>query len=263
MPGTVKEWRTDAGSRNVRLRSALFDADLTHEELAARLGVDPKSVERWVNTGRTPYPRHAHAAAKVLRADAFYLWPQLGERTGAKAAPRDEVVACYASRGAVPMRLWREVLAGAEDSIDISVGCGLFLLDAVADLVPLLAERAAAGVRVWIALPDAVGFTSPAQAARAVLAQEEFSALLAESGVRLATHDGVTNDVVRGDDDLLVTTQVDGCTAAASPVLHLRRLGTAPLSGLYLTGLEHVFGTAAPMRMPRQTVSAVVAGVSL
>ncbi|WP_411143452.1 XRE family transcriptional regulator [Streptomyces sp. x-80] len=243
-------------TRNARLRAALLDANMTHEELAGRLGVDPKSVERWVNTaGRTPYPRHAHAAAKALRADVFYLWPQMEARTAAKAAPRDEVVACYASRGAVPVPLWRETLARAEESIDISVSCGLFLLDAVADLVPLLAERATAGARVRIALPDPASFTSPALAARAVLAQESFAPLLSVPGVRLATHDGVTNEVVRGDDDLLATARVDGCPPAASPVLHLRRLGDAPLAGIYLTGLEHVFDAAVPQRAPRQTAA--------
>lgn len=238
-------------NKNVRLRAALLDANLTHEALASSMGIDAKSVERWVNTGRTPYPRHAHAAAKILGVDAFYLWPALEDRTAAKAAPRDEVVACYVSRGAVPMTLWRDVLAGASAAIDISVACGLFLLDAVPDLIELLAERASAGVRVRIALPDSASFSHPSLAARSVLAEEAFAPLLRAPGVRLATHDGVTNDVVHADDDLLVTTRVDGCPAAASPVLHLRRLGSAPLSGIYFTGVEHVFDTAAPKRAPQ------------
>ncbi|MEV4093607.1 helix-turn-helix domain-containing protein [Streptosporangium saharense] len=39
---------------NERLRSALVTAGITVRQLAEEVGVDPKTVERWVSTGRTP-----------------------------------------------------------------------------------------------------------------------------------------------------------------------------------------------------------------
>lgn len=40
---------------NERLRAALLERGLTLDEPADSIDVDPKTVERWVTTGRTPY----------------------------------------------------------------------------------------------------------------------------------------------------------------------------------------------------------------
>ena len=39
---------------NDRLRDVLMSKGLTPEEVAERLAVDPKTVERWITAGRTP-----------------------------------------------------------------------------------------------------------------------------------------------------------------------------------------------------------------
>src|SRR5690606_29584996 len=57
-----------------RLRSALLEKGVTPADLAAAVGVDPKSVERWIG-GRTPYRRHRYAVAAHLGVDEAYLWP--------------------------------------------------------------------------------------------------------------------------------------------------------------------------------------------
>ncbi|UNO40478.1 helix-turn-helix transcriptional regulator [Streptomyces sp. MST-110588] len=63
---------------NPYLRAALIEAGLTYEELADRLHIAPKTVERWVNEpGRRPYARHAHAVAQTLGCDVWNLWPAL------------------------------------------------------------------------------------------------------------------------------------------------------------------------------------------
>ena len=38
---------------NDRLRDVLLGKGLTPEDMAERLGVDPKTVERWITVGRT------------------------------------------------------------------------------------------------------------------------------------------------------------------------------------------------------------------
>jgi hypothetical protein len=56
---------------NDRIRNALLHNRLTPRAVAQRLGVDPKTAERWVTQGRAPYPRHRHAiAATVLNRKA-------------------------------------------------------------------------------------------------------------------------------------------------------------------------------------------------
>jgi transcriptional regulator with XRE-family HTH domain len=59
---------------NHHLKDALTTAGLTLEEFADTIGVDPKTVQRWVN-GRTPYPRHRETIARALDLTEHQLWP--------------------------------------------------------------------------------------------------------------------------------------------------------------------------------------------
>ncbi|MFI9610857.1 helix-turn-helix domain-containing protein [Streptomyces sp. NPDC052023] len=226
---------------NERLRAAMVAANVTIEGLADHLGIDPKSVDRWLNTDRTPHARNAEAAAKYLRADAYHLWPRLGERHRSAPSAQDEVVACYPMRSTVPYGLWRSTLAGATTVIDLAVSHLLFLAEAVWDLPTLLADKASVGVRVRLVTPE-----DPAGPVTGL--GDVFPSLLTVPGLRLSTHPGLRADVMRADDELLVTTPIDGLTPALAPVLHLRRLGPAPMVGGYLATLDHLFATATPTR---------------
>ncbi|MDT0268315.1 helix-turn-helix transcriptional regulator [Streptomyces sp. DSM 44915] len=220
---------------------------MSYADLGERIGVDAKTVERWVSRGTTPYPRHTHAAARALGADREYLWPDRNYRQ--TTGNCDEVLALYPNHGAVPAGLWGDLIASADNLLDIAVSCGLSLLEVVPDLVELVTKRAQVGVRVRIALPEPDAASSPVAAARAALAEESLAPLHQVRGVRLCGHDGLTNEVIRADETALVMPPVDGCTRLSSPVMHLRRLdGASTLVGVYLTGMEHVFATAAPKR---------------
>lgn len=54
---------------NERLREALNRARQTHNDLAEVVGVDPKTVERWVRQNRVPHRRIAERAARALHED--------------------------------------------------------------------------------------------------------------------------------------------------------------------------------------------------
>lgn len=58
---------------NERLRAAMAAGGWTHAALAASTQVDPKSVERWVNLGRTPRRATALLAAETLGEDVHAL----------------------------------------------------------------------------------------------------------------------------------------------------------------------------------------------
>ena len=51
---------------NERLRALLLERGQTPDKLADAVSVDPKTVERWVTKGRTPYRAHRYAVAAFL-----------------------------------------------------------------------------------------------------------------------------------------------------------------------------------------------------
>jgi hypothetical protein len=60
---------------NDRLRDAILRNGLNLDHVSNATGVDPKTVERWITAGRTPYPRHRHTIASMVRETENYLWP--------------------------------------------------------------------------------------------------------------------------------------------------------------------------------------------
>ncbi|NES15731.1 MULTISPECIES: helix-turn-helix transcriptional regulator [Micromonospora] len=65
---------------NDALRVALSDTGHTTESLAERVGVDPKTVGRWLSEGRIPHARHRVSAAEVLGRDVSDIWPDTSRR---------------------------------------------------------------------------------------------------------------------------------------------------------------------------------------
>src|SRR3954452_1718666 len=132
--------RTDNGI----LRRAMADARLRENDVAHSIGVDPKTVQRWL-AGRRPQAQHRWALAELVGRHEYDLWPDLTR------APtiEPEIVAIYPHRAAVPRELWRELLASAQREISVLVYSGLFLAEDV-DLVRLLVDKATAGVTVRI-----------------------------------------------------------------------------------------------------------------
>jgi transcriptional regulator with XRE-family HTH domain len=111
---------------NERLRSCITGARLTIAEVAAQVGVDPKTVERWIILDRVPHRSHRWATASLLGTDEAYLWPELADDRQIQATSTSELVTLYPNRGAVPGALWRSLLDGAADRIDVLVfaaGC--------------------------------------------------------------------------------------------------------------------------------------------
>jgi transcriptional regulator with XRE-family HTH domain len=98
---------------NERLRDAMQSAHITPTELAEELGVDPKTVERWITKSREPYPKHRHAVAARLGERERYLWPFALSGAKAEQVNESELVKFYSHRGAVPSDLWDHLLEQA------------------------------------------------------------------------------------------------------------------------------------------------------
>ena len=117
---------------NERLRAALLEHGLTPAVLGDEIGVDHKTVERWISLGRIPYRRHRYAVAARLAVDEAYLWPDALSREQVTAASDSEVLAIYPHRSDVPDEVWERLFSAAEHEIGILVYAGIFLAEEAA-----------------------------------------------------------------------------------------------------------------------------------
>ncbi|MEU8340287.1 DUF5919 domain-containing protein [Actinomadura geliboluensis] len=238
---------------NDLLRRALADARLTEAGAAARLGVDPKTVHRWV-AGRVPYPRHRTRIASLVGRDETELWPHLAVAEFQVEPPTIDVLATYPHRWAVPRLVWQHLFQGARDEIGILAYAGLFLAEDMG-IMRALAERARNGVSVRILLGDPDGTcvaergsdegVGESMAAKIRNALVHYRALRDVDGVEIRLHDTVLyNSIYRADDDLLINPHAYGIAASQAPVLHLRRAEDGDMASTYLESFARVWVNA-------------------
>ncbi len=123
---------------NEPLRRALLRARLREDDIAARLGVDPKTVRRWL-TGRVPYPHNRAAIAELVGADEADLWPDAGGLLAARTRP-EELGTVYPHRWAVPREAWVRLFESAERDIAVLAYSALFLAEDAGILDPRVCD---------------------------------------------------------------------------------------------------------------------------
>lgn len=244
---------------NDALRRALADARLRDTDVATALGVDPKTVQRWL-AGRVPHPRHRWAVADLVKLDEHELWPDLDGSAGHMCR---EIKASYPHRSAVPHEAWRQLFTNAEREIGILAYAALFLAEDV-ELTHLLADKARTGVTVRLLLADP---NSPqvaergveegigaAVAARVQNAIALFRPLLDTDGVQARQHNTVLyNSIFRADDEMLINPQVHGIAAAYAPVLHLRQSEPLGMFATYTDNFERIWKIARALDVSTAT----------
>ena len=240
---------------NEPLRQALLRARLREDDVAARLGVDPKTVRRWLS-GRVPYANNRVALADLVGADEADLWPDAGGPLTTRARP-EEFGAIYPHRWAIPREEWTRFFASAERDIGILAYSALFLAED-AGLLGILADKASHGVMVRIALGDpdspsvaqrgkeeGIGDAVPAKIRNALTL---YRPLLASENIEIRLHQTVLyNSVYRADDQLLVNQHVYGIPAAHAPVFCFRASETGDMVAAYLESFERVWTAAKPI----------------
>lgn len=240
---------------NERLRASMNAAHINVEQLAEKVEVDPKTVQRWL-TGRVPRSRLRWAVAAVLGEDEHYLWPpeERGERG---ASPNAELVGAYVHRADLHPDRWWELLTAATQQIDLLGYAMLFLLEQSPQLPPLLHRKAGEGCRVRIAMVDPCSPEAAARDAEEGLdgglkmrirtAHLYFSALADCEGVAIHYHrTPLYNSLFRFDDHLLVTPHLYGTPGYQAPLLHLRRKGGQGLFDSFAGHFERVWATSEP-----------------
>ncbi len=241
---------------NERLRSQIAVANMSLADVAANVGVDPKTVERWITTGRVPHRTHRWKTAALLGSDEAVLWPEVADAARTRAASAAELVQLYPTRSAVPPALWGALLGAAAERVEVLVYAGLFLVDgAYPELPEALAQKARGGAAVRLALGDPGGDAVRLRgreegirdglAARVRMSLAYLTPALGTAGVQARLHDTTLYaSLYRFDDDMLVNTHVYGAPAAQSPVLHLRRVPGGRMFDHYATSLDRVWASA-------------------
>ncbi|MFI5986375.1 helix-turn-helix domain-containing protein [Streptomyces sp. NPDC051555] len=246
---------------NERLRGAIVESNLKLEQVAARLGVSPKTVERWIaDPKRKPYRRFQYAIASLLRREVSYLWPD--ERTSEEvmASSGSEVLTLYPHRSVVPPDTWTKLYSGAAAHFDVLVYSGFWLTEDPR-FHRVVRERSADGVPVRFMLGDP---NSPAVAVRgedegigAAMASKVRNALLNYAplfklpGVEFRLHSTTLyNSIYRADNELLANGHVYGVGAYMAPVLHLQRVPGGELFDTYAESVERVWESSRRITSP-------------
>ncbi len=240
--------------RNERLRSAMVRTHISVEDLQRAVGVDPKTVQRWLN-GRVPHQRFRWAVAELLDEDEAYLWPTTSVETSAGAGSTAEIVAVYARRAEVDRRLWTKLIDDSRREVCILGYAALFLTEAYPGLAERLVAKAEDGCQVRVALADPSSAEVAARdaeehqdgglVARIQNALTRFRpvALCEVADLRLH-HEPMYNSVFRFDDQMVVTPHLFRRGGFESPALHLRRLGDHGIFDTFAKHFDEVWSSA-------------------
>jgi hypothetical protein len=237
---------------NEPLRRALLRARLREDDVAARLGVDPKTVRRWLN-GRVPYQHNRAAIAELVGTDEAELWPDAGGLLAARSRPQ-ELETVYPHRWAVPREVWVRLFKSAEHDIAILAYTALFLAED-AGVLRILTDKGRAGVTVRIALGDpdgpnvaergeeeGIGDAMPAKIRKALMLYRSLGVV---ENIEIRLHRTVLyNSIYRADNQLLVNQHTYGIPAAQAPVFHLSKIG-GDMTTVYLDSFERMWAGAA------------------
>ena len=243
---------------NEPLRQALLRARLRESDVAAQLGVDPKTVRRWLN-GRVPHPHNRASIAELVGADEGDLWPEAGGPLAARTRP-EELGTVYPHRWAVPREVWVRLFGSAEHEIAILAYSALFIAED-AGILRILADKGHAGVNVRIALGDpdgphaiergeeeGIGDAMPAKIRNALVMYRPLGAV---DNIEIRLHRSVLyNSIYCADEKLLVNQHTYGIPAAQAPVFCLCDSDGGEMAALYLDSFERVWARSTPLIQP-------------
>jgi transcriptional regulator with XRE-family HTH domain len=236
------------------LADAIRAGGYSVEDLAERVGVDAKTVRRWVTTGRVPHLGSRVKVASVLGVSSAMLWPEVPSVMDGTT----EVVGVYTTRAQLSPATIGSLLAGSSERIDVLAYGALWLWDSVGGFPDLLAAKASNGVHVRICLgnPDSEAVRRRGEeegigdglASRCRLAAS-YAAPLRRVDAESVRRSGATlyASIFRFDDDLLLNTHLWGNAASDSPVFHLRRHDDRGVFANAVRSFERVWKESQPV----------------
>lgn len=247
---TKRKHRGGSVVRNSRLRSTLNANAYSEELLADELGVDRKTVQRWITQGRTPHRNTARRAANLLNVPPDWLWPDLEQ---SKTGPNPtEIVAHYPHRSESPKHLWLDLIVAAQQQIDLFANASLFLPEENPESINIIKHKAANGVSVRILMgdPDSTAMDLRGREerlfgaipARIRMALAYYRPLTGLPGIEFRLHQtSLYNSIFRFDNQMLVNQHIYGTYGYLAPLLHLRRVEGCDLFDMYMRSFELIW----------------------
>ncbi len=241
-------------SRNQRLHDAIRQSTKRVEDIAEEVGTDPKTVGRWITTGRLPRPAVRQRLAQLLGVPEAVLWPD----APGVAYGTSELIGIYTTRRELPPATVSSLLDGAEHQVDVLAYAALWLWDTV----PAFAERAqlkiarGASVRICLGDPESQAVLLRGEeegvngdlAARCRLAARYAQPIqhVDSDAVRISAA-ALYASTFRFDDELLLNTHLYGNPASDSPVFHFRRRKDHGITADAIRSFERVWQAAQPL----------------
>lgn len=251
---------------NAALRSAMNEAGVSPRQLANRVGVCVKQVERWLgNADLTPHARNRADACRALGVDEEMLWPKAVQERVKTGADR-ELVHSYPYRSACPSTVWTELVEGATGELFLAGYTNYFFWTQVPHFADTVRRKADSGCRVRFLLGDPEGEVTRQRetvedvalsvGTRIRITLEHLDRLGPPDGVEVrfsapldaASH--VSLSVFRFDDQALVTPHLARFMGHDSPLLHLRRHGEGGMFDRFADHGEELWERAEPRPAP-------------
>ncbi|WP_327300355.1 helix-turn-helix domain-containing protein [Streptomyces goshikiensis] len=245
---------------NSALRTALAEAGMTRTELARRVGVAVKTVDRWLAAPeRAPHPDTRTRVAEVLGVSADSLWPQAVRSTLKLGADR-EIVATYPFRSLCPTSVWAGLLDGAKKRIVMAGYTSYFLWQDHPRIADRLKAKAAAGceIRFLLGDPDSAMTREREElegvpltvGTRIRITLDQLAKMGPVPGVEARFSDSpahLSQSVFVFDDQLLYTPHIGDGLGHESPLFHLRRLDEDGLYDRFSTHVGVLWGRGRPV----------------
>jgi lambda repressor-like predicted transcriptional regulator len=263
---TMDDQDGDAGTAvipNARLAQRLRAKGLSHARFATGVGVDVKTVRRWLaNANYKVRDDNARRAADVLDCTPHDLWPRQFPPSTAStlsttpAGPFTPTL--YASRTQLPVTAWQRHFADATTGIDILVLAATFLFDTLDGFLDTLLDAAARGVavRFLVGDPDTATMTirgeeegiGEAVIARCRTSVELLTPHAGTPGLHIRTHDTTLyTSIFRVDDSMIVNFHIYGSPGRNNPVLVLSRHHEPRLWATLEQAFTQVWDNATPL----------------
>ena len=241
---------------NERLRATLLESDYDQRSLADDLGLDHKSVQRWVTRDITPRRSTAHRAAKLLGVSPSWLWPDL--ETDRESASHAEIVTLYPHRSEVPRHLWLDLLTGAAEGSGFTRMQAFSCPRTTRTPSPLSGARSRSGldIRIMMADPDSPECVKrgieerlfDAIPARVRMALAYYAPLAGIPGIEFRLQaETLYNSIFIYDDEMLINQHVYGMYGYMAPILHLRRMEGGDFFDMYASSFERVWEVSSPI----------------
>lgn len=242
-------------------------AGLSPRQLALRVGVSGKTVERWISDPELiPHARNRVDACSALGVDEEMIWPKaVKERI--KTGGDREIIHSYPYRSACPSTAWAELAQQSTGELFFAGYTNYFLWTQVPDFPGLLRKKVQQGCRVRFLLGDPEGEVTQQREAiegvpltvstRIRMSLEGLARLGELEGLEArfsAPEDAVNHvslSVFRFDDEALVTPHLARLVGHDSPLLHLRRMGDGGMFSRFSEHAEELWERGAAITASR------------